>query len=84
MEITYKTDIPGNRNKKKLPYEKDHLRLSRNMDGFIEGPNGEIDWCIMEGDVKFTDFLAEIDTILYGRVSYDMWGNYQPKESEGP
>jgi dihydrofolate reductase len=54
------------------------LDLAVTLDGFIEGPNGEIDWCIMDDDMDFTGFLSSIDTILYGRVSYDSWGNYQP------
>lgn len=55
------------------------LDLAVTLDGFIEGPNGEIDWCIMDDDMDFDSFLAGIDTIFYGRVSYDMWGNYQPE-----
>lgn len=54
------------------------LDLAVTLDGFIEGKNGEIDWCIMNDDMDFTGFLSSIDTILYGRVSYDSWGNYQP------
>ncbi len=54
------------------------LDLAVSLDGFIEGPNGEIDWCIMDDDMDFDGFLASIDTIFYGRVSYDAWGNYQP------
>jgi dihydrofolate reductase len=54
------------------------LDLAVSLDGFIEGPNGEIDWCIMDDDMNFDGFLASIDTIFYGRVSYDAWGNYQP------
>ena len=54
------------------------LDLAVTLDGFIEGPNGEIDWCIMDEDMDFDGFLASIDTIFYGRVSYDMWGNFQP------
>lgn len=54
------------------------LDLGVSLDGFIEGPNGEIDWCIMDDDMDFDGFLASIDTIFYGRVSYDAWGNYQP------
>ncbi|PKV62763.1 dihydrofolate reductase family protein [Pontibacter ramchanderi] len=57
------------------------LDLAVTLDGFIEGPNGEIDWCILDDDMDITGFLAGIDTILYGRVSYDMWGNYEPEES---
>lgn len=30
----------------------------------------------------FTDFLNQIDTILYGRKSYDLWGQYIPKDED--
>lgn len=60
------------------------LDLAVSLDGFIEGPNGEIDWCIMDEDMDFDGFLASVDTILYGRVSYDMWGNYQPGTDAAP
>ncbi|MBB6611749.1 dihydrofolate reductase [Pontibacter sp. Tf4] len=56
------------------------LDLAVTLDGFIEGPNGEIDWCVLDEDMDFPDFLSGIDTIIYGRVSYDMWGNYQPDQ----
>ncbi|AEV97047.1 hypothetical protein A4D02_18235 [Niastella koreensis] len=54
------------------------LNLATTLDGFIEGANGELDWCILEEDMHFDSFLKAIDTIFYGRVSYDLWGNYQP------
>ncbi|WP_308639714.1 dihydrofolate reductase family protein [Paenibacillus silvisoli] len=54
------------------------LDLAVTLDGFIEGKNGEIDWCIMDPDMGFTDFLNQIDTIFYGRKSYEMWGTYTP------
>jgi len=54
------------------------LDLAVSLDGFIEGINGETDWCIMDGDMNFTKFLSSIDTILYGRKSYDLWGRYTP------
>ncbi|WP_343522325.1 dihydrofolate reductase family protein [Pedobacter sp.] len=58
------------------------LNLAVTLDGYIEGPNGEVDWCIMDDDTNFNDFLAGIDSIFYGRISYDLWGNYQPGEEE--
>jgi len=57
------------------------LNLAMSLDGFIEGPNGETDWCIMDDDMDFDAFLDSIDTILYGRISYEQWGNYQPDEN---
>lgn len=58
------------------------LDLAVTLDGYIEGKNGEIDWCIMDPDMKFTDFLDQIDTIFYGRKSYDLWGQYVPKAED--
>lgn len=62
------------------------LNLAVTLDSYIEGPNGEIDWCSMDIEATpesgasshFDEFLADIDAIFYGRVSYDMWGQYQP------
>lgn len=60
------------------------LDLAVTLDGFIEGPNGEIDWCIMDEDMDFDGFLSGIDTIFYGRMSYEAWGNFQPDENASP
>lgn len=57
------------------------LDLAVSLDGFIEGPNGAIDWCIMDDDMDFDGFLSTIDTIFYGRVSYDTWGNFHPESN---
>lgn len=61
------------------------LNLAVTLDGFIQGPNGEADWCTMDNDSGsesfFDKFLPGIDTIFYGRVSYDLWGQYQPAEN---
>lgn len=54
------------------------LDLAVTLDGFIEGIDGAVDWCIMDDDMDFEGFLSGIDTIFYGRVSYDLWGNFQP------
>lgn len=60
------------------------VNVAVTLDGFIEGPNGEIDWIgndaadeMGEGSV-FDQFLATVDAIFYGRISYDLWGQYQP------
>lgn len=59
------------------------LDLAVSLDGFIEGPNGEIDWIVMDDSLGggLVDFLSGIDTIFYGRVSYDLWGQYQAAEN---
>jgi dihydrofolate reductase len=59
------------------------LNLAITFDGFIEGPNGELDWLVRDEETDFGDILAEIlsdkDIIFYGRISYDKWGNFQPE-----
>lgn len=59
------------------------LCLAVSFDGFIEGPNGEIDWIVFDkdGGSDLMSFAEEIDTIFYGRVSYEMWGNPPITES---
>jgi len=36
------------------------LDLAVTLDGFIEGPNGEIDWCIMDSDMGFIDIKQRL------------------------
>ncbi|MCQ6282321.1 dihydrofolate reductase family protein [Bacillus sp. EB600] len=55
------------------------LDLAITLDGFIEGEHGEVDWCIMDSEMGFINFLNQIDTILYGRKSYDLWGQFTPE-----
>ena len=59
------------------------LDLAVTLDGFIEGPNGEIDWLEKDIGIDFADVLNDIlegvDTIFHGRISYDKWGHYSPE-----
>ncbi len=48
------------------------VQLAVSLDGFIEGVNGEYDWCFTDQDYGMTTFLESIDTILYGRKSYEL------------
>ena len=51
------------------------LSAAISFDGFIEGPNGEIDWILFgenEGASDLMQLVDDIDTVLYGRVSYEM------------
>ena len=58
------------------------LDLAVSLDGYIEGPSQEVDWIIFDDEngeelVAFTD---EIDTVLYGRTSYERYGNHVPSQ----
>ncbi len=50
------------------------------LDGFISGPNGEIDWFGWDKELESygKDQLASIDTILFGRVTYELMASYWP------
>lgn len=48
------------------------LNLAVSLDGYIEGPNGEIDWCLTDQDYGMEAFFDSTDAIFMGRKSYDM------------
>ncbi|RPD45146.1 dihydrofolate reductase family protein [Paracnuella aquatica] len=48
------------------------LNLAVTLDGFIEGPNGEYDWCFTDQDYGMKQFFEEVDTVIYGRKSYEL------------
>src|SRR5688572_19645301 len=48
------------------------LGLAVSLDGFIEGPNGEYDWCFTDQDYGMSAFFKRIDSILMGRKSYEI------------
>lgn len=45
--------------------------MCTSLDSYIEGKNGEIDWCLTDQDYSMTPFLERIDTIFFGRLSYE-------------
>lgn len=48
------------------------LSLAVSLDGLIEGPNGEYDWCFTDQDYGLADFFKRIDAVFIGRKSYEM------------
>ena len=56
------------------------------LDGFVAGPNGEMDW--IKVDEEIFDYvgqrISEGDTALYGRVTYQMMENYWPTAADKP
>jgi hypothetical protein len=43
------------------------LQLAVSLDGFIEGPDGEYDWCYTGQDYGMTDFFKKVDSVFTGR-----------------
>ncbi|GJM36422.1 MAG: hypothetical protein DHS20C18_54230 [Saprospiraceae bacterium] len=56
------------------------------LDGFVAGPNGEMDW--IKVDEEIFDYVGKRikdgDTALYGRVTYQMMENYWPTAGDKP
>jgi dihydrofolate reductase len=48
------------------------LQLAVSLDSFIEGPDGEYDWCFTDDDYGMSDFFKQIDAIFIGRKSYEL------------
>ena len=56
------------------------------IDGFFAGPNGEIDWHNVDEEFNSIaiDLLKKVDTVLLGRVTYDLFVNFWPSALTDP
>ena len=55
------------------------------VDGYYAGPNGEIDWIMQDPAIdRAVHERMNPDTLLCGRVSYQMFENVWPKVAEDP
>jgi dihydrofolate reductase len=48
------------------------LNLCLSLDGLIEGPSGEYDWCFTDQDYGMSKFLEQTDAVFCGRKSYEL------------
>ena len=50
------------------------------LDGYFEGPNHELDWHLVDGEFNdyAADLLDSVDTLLFGRVTYQLMAGYWP------
>ncbi|MFJ9583142.1 dihydrofolate reductase family protein [Streptomyces acidicola] len=67
------------------------LMMSVSLDGYIEGPNREIDWHMVDDELHthFNEQLATMGAFLDGRVTYELMSDFWPtadreKDSTGP
>ena len=62
------------------------LFMHVSLDGFVAGPNGEMDWIIV--DETIFDLVStrtnEAGTAMYGRVTYEMMEGYWPTAADQP
>ncbi len=56
------------------------------LDGFVAGPNGEMDWIKVNQEIfdHVGKRISEGDTAMYGRVTYEMMQNYWPTAADKP
>ncbi len=56
------------------------------LDGFIEGPNKELDWSIPDDELHyfFADLLRSADLLIFGRVVYELMRDYWPNAEKDP
>jgi dihydrofolate reductase len=50
------------------------------LDGFVAGPNGELEWAIVSEELNpyIDSIIRKADTALYGRVTYEGMYSYWP------
>lgn len=49
-------------------------QVACSLDGYIAGPNGEYDWIVMDPEIDFGSIMAQFDTLLMGRRTFESSG----------
>jgi dihydrofolate reductase len=64
------------------------LQMQITLDGFVGGPNGELDWMVWEWDDVLKEYVTELtnsaDTILLGRKTGEGMSVYWPTVARNP
>jgi dihydrofolate reductase len=62
------------------------LMMSVSLDGFIEGPNREIDWHLVDDELHdhFNEQLSTMGAFLSGRVTYELMAGFWPTADADP
>ena len=60
------------------------LHMMVSLDGFIEGPNKELDWHAWDDEMEkyADDLLSTVGAILLGRVAYQLFADYWPSAKD--
>lgn len=52
--------------------------IAVSLDGCIAGPDGDLSWLVTEGEWGFDAFFSGVDTLLMGRVTYEVSAGFDP------
>jgi dihydrofolate reductase len=61
---------------------KIRLFIASSLDGYIARTSGDVDWLFTDQDYGYTEFLAEVDTVIMGNKTYQQvlsFGEYPYK-----
>ena len=60
--------------------------MSVSLDGFMEGPNHELDWQLVDDELHwhFNEQLTTMGAFLDGRVTYELMAGYWPTADADP
>jgi len=60
------------------------FQMSISVDGYVEGPNREIDWHIVDEEFNAyaVETLAATDVLIMGRRNYELMAGYWPTASD--
>ena len=62
------------------------LFMHTSLDGFVAGPNGELDWISYDEELEryAAELVSTVGSPLYGRVTYQMMESYWPTVLKNP
>ena len=66
-----------------------YVYIAQSLDGYIAGPNGELDWLYEvenpdDSDFGYAEFIDQVDALVMGRntfemvLSFDVWPYTKP------
>lgn len=62
------------------------LVMSMSLDGYMEGPNRELDWALVDDELHthFNDLLRGMGALIEGRVTYELMADFWPTADRDP